>query len=404
MLFSARYLDTTGTSRNEVFDASDVKSAQAALRTKAQVILKLRPAGFADRAQLWLNRRFGAGSVGNSELQGFAHVLGNYLKAGISIQEALRLTAIANPKTAKIVAPVRERLAAGVSIDEAIRTSGLAIPANFIALVRAGAESGTLQDVLSSEAKHILSYQEIRRDLMTSLIYPAALTVMCALVVCFMLIAIVPQIRSSISEEALARTSAIPHAIFSASDWLNTLTLMQSLAFMLIFAIAGLLVSSWTRAWRQRALVGAPVIGPILRSLNAASFCQALGTMLGASVRTEIAWRLASEAISQPYMRSQIRIAGQEIVQGAPLSNAVAKAGVFPEDVVAVFALGERTGTLPGLLREVADFHAGEALSKLRKLSGIAAPIVILIAGLLVGIFAVAMMSTILSVNQIYAG
>jgi type II secretory pathway component PulF len=76
----------------------------------------------------------------------------------------------------------------------------------------------------------------------------------------------------------------------------------------------------------------------------------------------------------------------------------------MPPDVVSVFALGERTGTLPRLLVDVAQLHAGEATSRLKKLSGVLVPVIILVSGALVGSFAVAMMMTIQSVNQIYGG
>ncbi|MCZ8182423.1 MAG: type II secretion system F family protein [Beijerinckiaceae bacterium] len=404
MLFSGDYIDREGNRRREVLSANDKQTALGELHRRADVVLSLRQMNLVDRFRQSLASRFGKARLSPGDLQSLAHILASYLKAGIAIQEALRLTAASNPRIGEVALSIRARLAAGLSLDQALPASGFAFPASFVALIKAGAESGTVHDVLASEAKRIRAIQEIRRDLATSLVYPAALIVMCVLVVGFMLAYIVPQIRSSVTEEALKNAPAFSIAIFTASDWLNAMTpqtLVLGLAFLTIGSGVSLRLSA---SWRNRMIVRAPIIGRIIVSLSASSFCHALGTMLAASVRTELAWTLATASVSQPHIRQALQRAGNRIVQGVPMSVAIVEAGVLPEDVTSVFSLGERTGTLPKLLMEVAEHHAGDALARLRKLASIAAPAVILISGLLVGAFAVAMMSTLLSVNQVYAG
>lgn len=402
--FATEFVDREGRRQREVLVAPARDEALATLRSRADIILTLRPTTLVDDLREAVSARFGSQRVKDTRLQSFAHILGAYLKAGIPIQEALRLTAAANPDIADIAHAVRGQLGVGLAIDDALRASGFRFPPSFVALVKAGAEAGNVHDVLSSEARRIRAFQEIRRDLATSLIYPAALIVMCVLVVGFMLAFIVPQIRASISEEAYRMIPAFSSAIFAASDAINALTPGLAATGIILALIALIVIARWTAEWRQRRIVRLPVAGRIITSLAASSFCYSLGTMLAASVRTELAWGLAARGVSQPFIRTRLEAAGTRIVQGAQISTAAIWTGVLPEDVNAVFALGERTGTLPKLLLEVAEFHAGEALSRLRKLSGIAAPVVIMIAGIIVGAFAVAMMSTILSVNQVYAG
>jgi len=404
MLFAARFIDREGIEQSELIAAENFTSAESAVRQRADLILRLRRANTIDRARSAFSGWIGSKTLGTDKLKDFAHILGSYLRAGISIQEALRLSAITEPAIQPFADAVRQRLATGHAIDEALRLSGFAVPQGFIALVRAGAESGTLQEVLASEAQRLGSVQEIRRDLAASLIYPIALIVMCVLVVAYMLIAIVPQLRASISEEAMGRLSWWSRSIFAASDRLTQMS-TQALAGWVLLLIAGVVLSVVaTRDFRRRAVIHTPIIGKIVTSLSMASFCSALSTMLGASVKTESAWRLASAAVTQPFIRTQLEQAGARIVQGLPISQAARETGVMADDVVALFALGERTGTLPALLNEAGRFHASEALTRIRKLAGMAAPAVILLAGLLVGSFAVAMMTTILSVNQIYGG
>lgn len=404
MRFSGDYIDREGNRRRELFSASNRQAALRELQRRSDVVLGLRQVNVVDRLREAWSSRFGTARISPGDLQSLAHILASYLKAGISIQEALRLTAACNLRIGPVALSIRAKLAVGLQLDQALLASGFAFPTSFVALIKAGTESGTVQDVLASEAKRIRSIQEIRRDLATSLVYPAALIVMCILVIGFMLGYIVPQIRSSVTEEALINAPTFSIAIFTASDWLNATTPQSMVLGLAFLAISGVAVFKLGKAWRQRMIFRAPIIGRIFASLSASAFCYALGTMLAASVRTEHAWRLATGSVSEPHVRQALQQAGDRIVQGVPMSVAITEAGVLPEDVISVFSLGERTGTLPKLLIEVAEYHAGDALARLRKLASIAAPTVILISGLLVGAFAIAMMSTLLSVNQIYAG
>lgn len=402
--FFTQYIDPQGVRRRDLLQATDLAQAQVAIRAKASLVLTLEQAGPWRLAIEKIRLRVSGRRIGPVGVQRFAHRLGAYLKAGIPIQEALRLLGEADSGLAPLASTLRERLAAGETLDEAMRVSGFGFPPAFMASVRAAAEAGQLPQVLASEAQRLAALQEIRRDLVSSLVYPAALVVMCVGVVFFMLAFIVPQVRASLPDEAMERLGGVPSVIFALSDGLAETS--AGLLFCVLFLAAGCAFYGYqkTGAWRSRVVLALPMLGPALRALMAADFCRSFGTMLQASVRAERAWQLSTVSVSNAHVRRALEQAGEKLVQGMSLSVILLEAAVFPSDVAAVFALGERTGTLPALLLEASEFQAGEALARLRKLSSMAAPVIILLAGLIVGVFAVAMMTTILSVNQVYGG
>ncbi len=402
MEFRAEFLDRHGTKQRKILAASDRISAVQQLRDEgAELILNLRRAyPFEGLFEAFSSAKNGR-PIQAAHLQAFARALGAYLKAGISIQEALRLVGAADKTLSVLSESVRARLANGLSIDLALAESGYSFPPTFLALIRAGAETGTLADVLSLEARRLQTTLTIRRDLVASLIYPVALLVLCGLVIVFMLGSIVPQLKAVMNDEVLERAPLLSRMVFSASD---VVVAMPAWGWLMLPILIGAVGSFLIRRWHEdiaRLLLGMPFIGSILRGLASSSFCFALGTMMTASVRMEQAWRLALGGITIKVLRDDLTRAGQRIVEGASAAAALAGTRTLPDDIAALFALGERTGTLPSLLLDAAEFHAGEALNQLRKLASFVAPILILIAGLIVGGFAVAMMTTILSVNQI---
>jgi type II secretory pathway component PulF len=405
MEFRAEFLDRHGTTHRKALSAPDRTAAVQQLRDgHAEFILNLRRSYPFESLFEKLRSTGKPRSIRPAHLQAFSRALGAYLKAGISVQEALRLVGAADKTLYDLSENVRSRLANGLSMDVALVESGYDFPPTFLALIRAGSETGTLPDVLSLEARRLQTTLTIRRDLVASLIYPVALLLLCGLVILFMLGSIVPQLKAVMSDDVLDRAPLLSRAVFSASDLVTGMPGWAWFAFPILIGTAG---SFLIRRWQgelTRFLLGMPLIGSILRSLASSSFCFALGTMMTASVRMEQAWRLALGGITIKALRDDLASAGQKIVEGASAAAALAGTRTLPDDVAALFALGERTGTLPALLLDAAEFHAGEALNRLQKLAGLIAPILILIAGLIVGGFAVAMMTTILSVNQIQGG
>lgn len=400
--FIAIQIDTAGNRQRAVIEAPTLAAAQRAARQAAGIVVAVRPATLLDR----LSTRLGARNqrVSSAALQRFCHTIAAYLKAGVSIQEGLRLVAESPPELRRLADATRLKLSAGYPLDQALAQSGFRFSIGFLALVRAGLEAGKIEDILENEARREKVLLEIRRDLVASLIYPLILIIMSSIVVLFMLVVIVPQIRSGLPNDALQRAPLISQVIFVLSDTLALMSngwglLVTITVFGVIFSLA-LIHRVKLVDW----LTMLPGFRSIVRSLRAASFCHSLGVMLESAVRAEVAWRLSVAAIRSKAAKTALEMAGTRIVQGAPMSVAITEAGIMPPDVVSVFALGERTGTLPRLLVDVAQLHAGEATSRLKKLSGVLVPVIILISGALVGSFAVAMMMTIQSVNQIYGG
>lgn len=402
MGFRAIYVDRNGTRKDRILEVATHAEALAKLQSDdVDVILNLR-------RLLPLERMLTRGTNGHagkamrlSQVQAFARSLGAYLKAGIPVQEALRLTGLAEPGLQSLCEAVKTNLSRGKSLDQALRETGYGFPLPFLALVKVGSEAGMLAQSLELEARRLQSTLSIRRDLSASMIYPVALLVLCICVILFMLGSIVPQLKSVMTNDAVRQAPVLSQAIFAASDHLVETSVW---VWTLLAAMIGITI--WFISWRfrgsfERLLLRLPVIGVVLKHLAAANFCFSMGTMLAAAIRMDHAWRLASGGLSLQPVRLELEQAGQRIVEGMNASMALKDCRALPDDVQAIFALGERTGTLSSLLLETAEFHSAEAVTRLRKLAAMIAPVLILIAGLVVGTFAVAMMTTILSVNQI---
>lgn len=402
MSFRVIYLDRNGHRKDRILDAPTHAEALAVLgNDDVDVILKLRRLFPFERIFAGRKAAQSGKALGLSKVQAFARSLSAYLKAGIPVQEALRLTGLAEPLLAPLCEAVKINLSRGKSLDQALTDTGYRFPLSFLSLIKVGSEAGMLASSLELEARRLQSTLAIRRDLAASLIYPVALLGLCTGVILFMLGSIIPQLKSVMTSEALRQAPTLSQAIFTASD-----TLVETPVWVWPMLASLIVMTIWIAFHRfrggiERLFLWLPMVGPILKHLAAANFCFSMGTMLSAAIRMDQAWRIAVKGLSLEKVRTELGQAGDRIVEGMTASAALKDCHALPDDIQAIFALGERTGTLSTLLLDTAEFHSGEAITRLRKAAAMVAPILILIAGLVVGAFAVAMMTTILSVNQI---
>jgi type IV pilus assembly protein PilC len=141
----------------------------------------------------------------------------------------------------------------------------------------------------------------------------------------------------------------------------------------------------------DRALLGLPVLGDLLRKSAVSRFTRTLSTLLSSGVSIleglEITARTAgNQVIHNAVMESRGSIAGGETI-AAPL----AKSGVFPPMVTSMIAVGEATGGLDEMLSKIADFYDDEVDAAVSALLSLMEPIMIVVLGVVVGGMIVAM-------------
>jgi type IV pilus assembly protein PilC len=79
------------------------------------------------------------------------------------------------------------------------------------------------------------------------------------------------------------------------------------------------------------------------------------------------------------------------MLEGEGLAGPVSDTGLFPEAAVQMMRVGENTGTLDIQLENASNYYARELENKLKKLTTLFEPAVILLMGLVVGFVAVAL-------------
>lgn len=333
----------------------------------------------------------------------FASNLAAMLGAGLPVSRALAVAErqAKNPKLRNTLLIVRGDIQKGGTLYAALDKFPKVFSKLFVAMVRAGEESGTLGEALTSIAAQLDSAYQLKKRIKGALIYPSIIVVAIVGIGFLMMVKVVPTLAATF-KELDAELPAATQAIISASDFLVSYTLVVVLGVVgLVFAVRVGLRTTRGQRMRDKMLLTMPLIGELVKEINSARMARTAASLLEAGVDVITALEITSEVVQNHYHRDVLVLAQKKVQKGEPLSEVfMRREDLYPPLVGEMLSVGEETGALADMLARVADFYESEVSQKTKNMSTIIEPFLMLIIGVAVGFFAVAMVGPIYSLSD----
>lgn len=325
------------------------------------------------------------------------------LKTGARIHDALDL--MANDASAGKLRPTMAKISAAVASGDGFADALARFPDLFspmyVALCRAGENSGALETVLETLAGERQRAEALRRRIVDALRYPAFIMTAAALVLLFFLIVVLPQFEG-VLRDFNAKIDPLLGMFLSVSGALRAhLTLIALAAAALI---AGVWWASTRRELRSAfvdALGRIPFMDRVFEYRRAALFCRNLGLLLTSGVGLAPALRIIVDIMASTGKSDAWAHTVDFVRHGGKLSDALTETRALPPMAVRTLRLGEETGRLPMVLGRVADFYEAKLQRSLDRIVAIVGPAAIIAIALVVGGLIVSVMTALLSVNQL---
>ncbi len=325
------------------------------------------------------------------------------LKAGARLDDGLELLAtdIDIGRLRPTVSRIRASILSGESFGDAISRHLSLFTPMYVALVRVGEASGTLDQILELLAGERARAEALRRRLADALRYPAFVLIAAGCVLTFFLLFVLPQFAAVLNDFGAKLDPTVVFFI-SLSDFL------RAHAVVVIATLCAVVLGMWLLLRRPMArvrLIAAlsrlPLISAVVQYHRTALFCRNLGVLLASGVALPTTLRILADMLattSDPaiWMRTVERVR-----QGGKLSDALADTAALPPMAVRMIRLGEETGQLPMLAGRVAEFYEAKLQRSLDRVVGVAGPAAIIIISIVVGGLIVSVMTSLLSVSQI---
>ena len=374
------------------------------IQKEGGVVVGLEEGGGGLRLPAWMSITIGSG-VKRNEIVQLTKNLSAMLSAGLSISRALSVIErqSGNKRLRAIMAGLSDSVKKGSSFHEALAMYPKVFPEIFVAMARAGEESGSLADALSIVGLQMERSAELVSKVKGAMIYPSIVVTAIGIVAILMLIYVVPTLTKTFTELGV-KVPLATQIIVVLSDFMSAHAALV-LGAIIIFAVGGILfVKSKTGgAIVITCALYTPVVKELVRETYTARAARTLSSLLSSGVPVLDALAITKEVVHARAFAQVIENAETNVRKGEVLSASFAgHTHLYPILMSEMLAVGEETGKVAPMLKQIAEFYEADVAEKTKDLSTIIEPVLILLIGAFVGVFAVAMIAPIYSLSSAF--
>ena len=335
--------------------------------------------------------------LGNVQLLHFTEELAELLEAGLKLEGALKVIEQRQEKsgTPVIAAYLRQKVRDGAGFSAALQSCGRTFDTLYCNLVAAGEASGALPQILKRQCAYLALIEDLRRRVVSSLLYPAIVFASAIVLMFVFLTFLVPQLSVLLGKTG-QKLPVITRGLIAVSEfcgawWWAIIAVIGLLAFL----ARGAVRTPQGRDWWHRAMLGLPVVGPVLQAKFFAEMLQTLSTLVTNGVALLQALQLMTNATANVYLKALLVGASAMVGEGTSLASAFRRVGFFPPVMIDILSIGEQTGDIATSLERAAKRYDRDLTSRIGHLTTLVQPAIILLVAFFVGIVAYSMIAGI---------
>ena len=313
----------------------------------------------------------------------FTRQLSTMFAAGLTLEKSLNNLAQEekNTKFKKVLLRVANDIRKGSNLSDAMERHPGAFSSLYIALVKAGELSGSLQTILDQLATYLENSHETNQKVKSALYYPVLVFCFLIVVLLIMLVFIVPKfsdVYAQLGAKLPGPTQMLVQISNMVTDhFIGTLGLvflgMVALWMIRLTRRGGYAIDSF--------LLKFPVFGTLITYNIYQKFSKTLGILLGAGVPVIPSMHLMKRVVGNRVYEKAIGIATEFIRDGYNISAALRHAEKFPAIMLQLTSTGEETGEIDTLLDKSADFYGKQVDSMVSRMTSLIEPLMIMFVG-----------------------
>ena len=389
-VFLYRAAQGDGTIFEGRLEGEDERVIRAQLEGRGLFVFKLRRRG---SLEILNSAPWSRGTVSRQEFLIFNQEFLALVKAGLPILKSWDLL-IARTHLSGFQSTLRavhQSIQDGASLSDAMANHPDQFPELYIASIRAGEQVGSLPEVLQRYIVYLKLIIGLRQKITKAMAYPAFLVIIGVCVVGFLLTYVLPTF-ATIYGDSGSQLPGPTRALIALVQHI------QSYFLIIVGAVIALAIgfrywyrSPAGRAFWDRHILRFPIIGDLLVKHHTIQFSRTLATVIAGGTPLIDALKIVRRAVTNRSLSAGLATAIEQVQEGAVLATALEKSNVLPRMALEMIAVGEETGSLETMLRDVAEFHEAELDQRLSQVTTWIEPALMLIMGLIVAVVVIIM-------------
>ncbi len=347
----------------------------------------------------------GTGKVKLSELTSFCRQIAIMLRSGIELLGCIdSLKAQSYSSYFKSILQVlSEDLKAGMMLSEALEKQKKVFPDFFRSMVHIGEASGRLDTVFLHLADYYESDTAIRRKVKGAMAYPSILMLMTVGIVTIMLMFVIPTFRDALSKMEV-EISGLTKAVYDLSDFVVENGLYIA-SFVLVFGLL-LFLFLMTKTGKKAFdvfKIKCPFVGKIQVNMITARFARSFSILLSSGMDLTSTINTIAALSGNQYIEKCFHEISEDVQGGVSLTMAFQKQRIFPNMLIQMISVGERTASLDEVFERSCLFFDEQVSTSINSITSKLQPILLMIMGIVVGTLFLAVYSPMLSIMNTLA-
>ena len=390
-MITYRYKGMTSSGANVegVVEAFDQNDAVIKAKENCRVLISVEPVSGGKMNEL-MNADIGdllsGGKIKAKALALLCSQLGIELRAGLPLVSALRLVAEneQDKKLKKILTEVADDVHAGNALADSFATRGPGLPRTFIETVRAGEESGKLDETFGRLQTFYEKSAAVGAKVASAMTYPAMLIAVAVVVISIIMVVAVPVFEKTFASQG--NELPLPTKLLIA---MSNFMVDNLLLLIAIFAAAALGIFFYGRTDSGRHMFARLALTfpgiSLVNKMNAASqFASTLSTMLASGLPLVSAARITANTADNLLISEDIEKAVTGVIEGNRLADGLKQSKWIPQLLKEMVSVGEETGKLEDTLNVISEYYTQEVDHSVKKALDILNPAITIVLALMV--------------------
>lgn len=393
-VFDYKAVDKYGVVKEGSMSATSEEEVANALKTQDLTVVKIKSS-----AEEWGGiSLFSRRKISPLEMVNFMDNLATMIKSGLTLLDSISAIKedTKNPRLREILTNIEYNLQSGIPLSEALLRYPDVFDGSMISLIKAGEISGQLEEALGNLSFKLKQDFDLSRKVKSTLAYPTVIFTILILMATFITIFILPRLADAFSRMTVQLPFSL-RVILGAGKFLKHYwyTVLIGLA-LVIWLIIRFFKSAFGQKLVNKIAMRIPLIKDIVTYIDLARYSYSLSMLLKSGVPIAEALHIASSAIYNDDLRKATLKFESQVTSGMTLYQALRSAGSrFPAFMRQMVDTGERTGHLDESFLKLGNFYNAEVNIRLKTLTTIIEPILMLIIGLLTALFIISILSPI---------
>jgi len=400
-VFNYKAITASGGIINSRIEAGSEAQVKAILRKKGEQVLQLKPIA-AEQAAPQSTERLKKKSSPD-EVAGTIRQMSILVRAGVPLVEGLQGLC----EQARSIAlrdaleDITRNVSQGMNLSDAFARHPALFPSLAVEMAKVAEAGGNLSQALERLADHMETGAEIGRKIKSALAYPIVVMCISVITVIVMVTFILPRFMK-LFDQMGATLPWTTKALMSVSHAMTGYWYLFITAAAALYYFAKRYANSPSgRRSLDNLVLKLPIVGDIVNKVILNRVLASMSTLLSSGVPMVKTLETSAAAANNEIVKEALLQACKSVAEGSATSQSLRATDVFPPLVLQMVASGEKTGELPAMLEYICGMYARETDSRVKSLTSVIEPIMIVVLGMIVGFIA---MSVIVPIYSLVGG